>query len=315
MGRIPEEPTFEAANEGTAPIAGEEGPKGGESKERRFGAAAISWTVGLDFVELEKSTSSKDERDAACREHMAKLVEDALRLSDPDRTPMESSTHRTGKSGVVVRVDKSPVLGVRVPDLECVRHAADFDLDARTLLDVWVRLFCTDAVDAYAYRVERLDTVDCAASGRFKWAHVARTADDILPFLAHRDFVALNFVDEGALTLACRSCAHPSRPPTRFPTCLDSLLGPFTKRPSRTVRAPLFWFVRAVPLGEDKCRLVQFQFADVGGIVPPAEQTKAAVKFGLRNMDRVYRLAKRAREKGLDVGPNATDYLADPILS
>ncbi|KAL7549173.1 hypothetical protein ACHAWF_012451 [Thalassiosira exigua] len=311
MNRIPEEPAFDGAKEGTMAAASEENSKTGESKPHS--TAAVSWTTGLDFNRL-KSTKSKEEYQAFCLQHMRDLVQDGLRLADADLTPMEFSTHETSKNGISIQVDTSRVIGVNIPDLKCVRHTADFDVDAETVLGVWNRLAYTEAVDKYTYLVELLEEIDCTGS-QFSWAHIEYTADKIMPCFAHRDFVCFDFVDKENLMMMSRSCLHPSRPPTQAPTFIDGLLDTFSEHPSRTIRSPLFWFVRAIPMGENKCRVVQFQFSDVGGVVPPAEQTKAAVTFGIESLDRFYRLVKEAQGKGLEVGPTTNDYLADPLLS
>ncbi|KAL7554048.1 hypothetical protein ACHAWF_017418 [Thalassiosira exigua] len=311
MNRIPEEPSFGEVKEGTTAVVWDEERKKGASKLHT--RAAVSWTTGLDFHKL-KLTKSKEKYQAFYLQHMRDFVLDGLSLADADLTPIEFTAHKASKNDISIQVDTSPVIGVNVPDLKCVRHTADFDVDAQTVLDVWNRLAYTEAIDKYTYLVDLTEEMDCTGS-QFSWAHVEYTADKIMPFFAHRDFVCFDFVDKENLIMISRSCVHPNRPPTQAPRFIDGLTGNFSKSPFRTFRSPLFWFVRTIPMGENKCRVVQFQFSDVGGVVPPAEQTKAAVTFGVESLDRLYCLVKEAQGKGMQVGPNTNDYLANLLLS
>ena len=60
--------------------------------------------------------------------------------------------------------------------------------------------------------------------------------------------------------------------------------------------------------------MVQFQYSDFGGIIPPAEHTKAVINFGFTNTQRFYRLVKTTQEKSLKVGPDVDDYLSNPLF-
>jgi len=146
------------------------------------------------------------------------------------------------------------------------------------------------------------------------WSHVVYTADKIIPGFAHREFVTLDFVDTENLLLVSRSCQHPQRPLTKVPKLRHCIRGMFTKKPpKRKIRSPLCYFLHVVPLSENKCRVVQFQYSDMGGIILPKEQTKAVIKFGLDNLDRFYHLLNEVERKELDVGPSTKNYLANPL--
>ena len=173
----------------------------------------------------------------------------------------------------------------------------------------------TEAIDAYTYLVEQLEVISSSSDDkRFGWCHVVYTADKIVPCFAHREFVTFDFVDTGNLLLVSRSCEHHLRPLTKVPKLRHCIRGMFTKKtPKRKLRSPLCYFLRVVPLEEKKCRVVQFQYSDVGGIIPPKEQTKAVIKFGLDNLGRFYHLLNKVQRKDLDVGPNTKEYLANPL--
>lgn len=312
MGRIPQDPAFDSEEKR---ISGVETQHSGDDECQKNNSdrslSAVSWPSALNFIKLKSEKTGK-EYSAICQQHMEDMAHAGLRLTDADLTPMEFVTRRT-KHGISIQAEKARVVGVPFPDLQCVRHTSDFDMDAKTVFDVYVRLNYTKAIDQYTYLVQLLEKID-SVGDRFSWAHVAYTADKIVPFFAHREFVTFDFVDAENLMLVSRSCLHPRRPQTMDPTCLHGILGTFSKRPSRTIRSPLCYFLRIIPLGEKKCRVVQFQYSDIGGIVPPVEQTKAVVKFGLRSMNRFYRLLRRAQAKGLEVGPETKGYLANPLL-
>lgn len=315
MGRVPEEPIFDAnvklavIKTKATQVASSWSSEEKQTKDDRL-ISAVSWPDGLDFGKLKSAKTGK-EYNETCLQYMVDLSQAGLWLTDSGQTPMQLLAHSTN-NGVTIRAEKAPVKGVRFPDLECVRHTAEFDVDAETLFDIYVRLTYTDAIDAYTYLVEMLEEIDVGDSKRFSWAHVERTADKIFPMFAHRDFVVLDFVDKENLMAVSRSCVHPARPQTPVPTCVHGLVGMCSKNPSRTLRSPLCYFQRVIPIGENKSRVVQFQYSDMGGVIPPAEQTRAVVQFGMDNMARFYDLVQKA--KGLKVGPQAEDYLANPLL-
>jgi hypothetical protein len=304
MGRVPEEPAFDAVGRITSVDV-----SNAEGQPTEPSITAVSWPNALDFNKLESQNAGKYR---VLQQHMEEMAQAGLRLTDTDKTPMELVTRQT-KNGMTVQAEKASVVGVSFPDLQCVRHQAEFDIDAKTVFDVYNRLNYTEAIDAYTYLVEQLEEVDCAES-RFSWAHVAYTGDKIMPGFAHRDFVTFDFVDADNLMLVSRSCVHPSRPQTPDPTCLHGIVGMCSNRPSRTIRSPLCYFLRVIPLGENKCRVVQFQYSDVGGIVPPKSQTEAVVKFGLGNLERFNHLVKKAQTNKLKIGPEMEDYLANPLV-
>ena len=302
-----------------------------EDSDNSAEASPVSWPVGLNFYEW-KAAKSRGVITAACHKHMVEMSQAGIRLTDPDRTPMKlvenpSSKKGKKKSRKATKVEKAPVMGSPDIDLECVRHTTDFNYDAKWIFDIYVRLNYTAAIDAYTYLVELLESIDTSATSdstpnddnkyaqqHFRWAHVAYTGDKITPGFAHRDFVTFDFVDETNLMLVSRSCRHASRPQTSVPTVKDGIKGMFTKKPKRTFRSPLCYFLRVIPLSEGKCRVVQFQYSDFGGVIPPKVQTDAIVKFGCDNTQRFARLLQKAKERNVKVGPSTSDYLSDPLL-
>ena len=158
--------------------------------------------------------------------------------------------------------------------------------------------------------MEEIDT--SSSNEQNSWSHVVYTADKIIPGFAHREFVTLDFVDKENLLLVSRSCQHSQRPLTKVPKLRHCIKGMF-KSPKRKLRSPLCYFLHVVPLSENKCRVVQFQYSDMGGIILPKEQTKAVIKFGLDNIDRFYHLLKEVQRKELNVGLSTKDYLANPL--
>mmetsp|Transcript_5343 Transcript_5343/g.11725 ORF Transcript_5343/g.11725 Transcript_5343/m.11725 type:complete len:324 (-) Transcript_5343:321-1292(-) len=305
--RVPEEPGFDPVEKRTS----------GDDEDQKSttmpysSISLVSWPNALDFNKLKSEETDGKDYAGVCLHYMLNMVQAGLRLTDAEITPMEYLTSLT-RGSLTIQAEKAPVVGVPFPGLECVRHTAEFDVDAKTLFDMYVRLSYTEAIDSYTYLVEMLEEIDTA--GKFSWAHVAYTADKIIPLFAHRDFVTFDFVDEENLILVSRSCLHPGRPQTPVPTCLHGLIGTCSKRPSRTLRSPLCYFLRVVPLGENKCRILQFQYSDLGGIFSPTEQTKGVVKFGLDNLERLYHLAQKIQSSGLKVGPKTPDYLSNPLL-
>ena len=315
MGRVPQEPASDTAQEldkNSSMAVTQAGDGEGEPSQSQRSISAVTLPNALDFIKLKESCGAGQEYDATCRQHMMDMVQAGLRLTDAGLTPMEHVSCKTD-SNITIQVEKAPVDGVPYPDLDCVRHIAEFDVDAKTVFDVYVRLNYTDAIDAYTYLVEMLEEINCGKE-RFSWAHVAYTADKIMPFFAHRDFVTFDFVDTENLMLVSRSCSHPDRPQTKTPEFYHCFTGIFSKDPSRTIRSPPCYFMRVIPLGENKCRVVQFQYSDLGGVIPPGEQTKAVVRFGLDNLHRFNRLVQQTQIKVLGVGPHTTDYLSNPLV-
>lgn len=187
MGRIPKEPSIEKQNGNNETTEG------------------LSWPSAVDFAKIKSEGKIAND---VCLRHMTDMAETGLRLTDAELTPMSAVTSIT-KDAITVSAEKSAVLG-SLPGMECVRHSAEFNVNAQTMFDIYVRLNYTDAIDAFTYLVEQVEEIN--AGPRFQWAHVVYTADKLtLPLLAHRSFVTFDFCDAKNLMLVSRSCLHPNR--------------------------------------------------------------------------------------------------------
>mmetsp|Transcript_10114 Transcript_10114/g.15527 ORF Transcript_10114/g.15527 Transcript_10114/m.15527 type:complete len:339 (+) Transcript_10114:110-1126(+) len=319
--RIPQEPTFDedskllhTSSSSTCDNTSEESLPTNKrlSSVRKVSEAvnnsfSLSWPALVDFNELQSRPS--DEIYSICKKHMIGMSEVGMSITNEKDTPMQLMLTKELKSGITVKAEKASVVG---SEIECVRHSVDLDFDAHFVLGLYSQLNYTSVIDAFTYEVKNLENIK--SEERFAWAHVAYTSDRLtLPLLSHRDFVTFDFVDKENMLIVSRSCLHPSKPVTKPPKASDCIQGLFSNKVKRTLRSPLCYFLRVIPIGPNQCRVVQFQHSDVGGVVPPKEQTKAVLKFGIDNLDRFHVLLLKASEKGLEVGKSADDYLADPL--
>mmetsp|Transcript_1575 Transcript_1575/g.2236 ORF Transcript_1575/g.2236 Transcript_1575/m.2236 type:complete len:319 (+) Transcript_1575:265-1221(+) len=279
----------------------------------------------LDFADLyqtKNETSSRKALDDTVNRHIEECVDMGLRLTDPRETV--NCEHVTTKvlpiklaSGKIqeteIRVESVSVAGTSDKDMKGVRHIAKLTgVKASYAFDVYNRLNYTDAIDKFTYLVEQIDSIDVPKDNKhdIAWNHVAYTADRLVPMFAVRDFVTFDFVSEAHMMLNSRSCKHPLRPQTPIPTfwsfCGDK----------QTYRVPLQYFLRIIPDKDDpdgSCTVVQFQYSDIGGVVPPASQTKAVIDFGLDNLPKFFAIVLRAKEKGLELGVGSKGYLKNPL--
>lgn len=268
----------------------------------------LSWPIALDFKELH--SMSRDDFESTYNDHMLAVTRAGLQITDEQACPMQHVLTKQLKSGITVKAEKAAVDGTYI---ECVRHTADLPYEADFVLDLYQRLTYTRAIDAFTYEVNKLEEIQ-VKDEQFVWAHVAYTADRLTrPLLAHRDFVTFDWLDRENMIIVSRSCFHPTKPVTKPPRASDCIKGLFSNNVSRTFRSPLCYFLRIISTGPKRCKIVQFQHSDVGGVVPPKEQTKAVLQFGIDNLGRISDLLGKAKERGLNLGVTSEDYLKDPL--
>lgn len=195
--------------------------------------------------------------------------------------------------------------------IEGVRHIAEFHLPADVVLDAYNRLNYTDIIDKYTTHVESADSIPPA---EFAWMQVVWTYDRIFPVGSSRDFCTLDFVDKENLMLVSKSVGHPALPVTSPPGWASIFSGSL-KEP--TYRVPLFYALRVVPDPQDagRCTVVQFQWSDIAGLVPPNEIWKGVRKFGFDNIPKFRARLERATAQGIVLGKESgATYLADPLV-
>jgi len=144
VGRIPQEPGFSNLNpkvRRTEDLSISSRDDDGGSNHSISQISPISWPQALDCTKLksDKNICNK-EYNAIIQQHMQEISQAGLEITNSDQTPMELISKRTTKHGVVIQAEKCKVLGVDIPHLECVRHTAEFDMNAEKVFDTYVRL-------------------------------------------------------------------------------------------------------------------------------------------------------------------------------
>ena len=143
VGRIPQEPGFSNSKvrvvRRTEDLSVSSRDDEGSSEPR---ISPISWPQALDFTKLksDKNILCKKEYNTIIQQHIKEMTKSGLQITNSDQTPMELISKRTTKHGVEIQAEKCKVLGVDIPHLECVRHTAEFDMNAEIVFDTYVRL-------------------------------------------------------------------------------------------------------------------------------------------------------------------------------
>jgi hypothetical protein len=302
--------------------------------ERFSEATGVAIPRALDFWGHPKNgDDGKEDKNLpqwnrTVQQHVQECIDFGCSITDPDSDNPQYAPHitplQTASVPVTVgeetytldiQVDTIRVAGVSDRDILGVRHTVTLPIAPGYFLNAYNRLNYTSAIDKYTYHVELLE--DIPATIATDWCHVAYTADRIFPGFSIREFVTFDFVSQLHCMLCSRSCQHGQYETTPPPDWdISSLL---TNR--RRYRVPLIYYQRVLPVSDTNnninpqaCRVVQFQFSDVGGLVPPAQQTAAAVKFGLDNLPKVFALVKTAETKGIVLeGVDNGVPLEDPL--
>ena len=180
--------------------------------------------------------------------------------------------------------------------IEIVRHQLEIDAPASIVLDLYNRLNYTWCVDAYTYDlygVEAIPTKD------FKWLQVVHTVDQLpLPLKNIRDFVTLDFVDPHRMMLVSKSVVHPKILPV----------------PQNWIRSPLCYALRVEAINENKCKVVQVQWSDIAGMLPPEFIKNGVENFGFEFYHRFIDMVDQCKRDKLDVGNvNSNTYLESPL--
>lgn len=279
MNRIPKEPIAEEGSQG------------------------VVLPEALDFTQLQENTKAP----GIIQKHVKDCLKLGLELTDLEREPhakhikhLKTVTKIVEKQKLELGVDAVQIAG-SPEGIFGIRHQCTLPLPARFVADGSSRLNYTNLVDKFTYIVENLQDIDAR---NVAWCHVAHTADKLAFFMNERDFCTFDLLSSDGMMSTSRSCIHPARPQNP-PKHLFHLMG--------TYRSPLMWVHRVSPLSESECRVVQFQYSDIGGFVPPKEQTKAVVQFGIDNIPKVFRTLLKAQEKGCSLGPGSDRYLKDPL--
>lgn len=193
-----------------------------------------------------------------------------------------------------------------------IRHIAQFDgLTADVVLDAYCRLNYTDIIDKFTTHVSVVESLPCPED--FAWMQAVWTYDRIFPVGASRDFVTLDYIDKMNYMLVSKSVEHPGLPRTAQPTwgkiCSGNLDAP-------TYRVPLLYGLKVIPDPGDakSCKIVQFQWSDIAGIVPQDKIHTSVIDFGFDSItkfrDRLMRLPP-----GCSLGAKSGQaFLADPLV-
>lgn len=264
----------------------------------------------LDFCVLEQLPVQ--ERNKIANDYVNNLVDHGLMFCDPElkqlpdvspqhvktlRVPLQGATGKGRSSKISIDVETVLVEGVRC-DLKGVRHIAHHvPVNANQLFDAVCKNLYTNAVDPYLQRAELIHDLATDHS----WCHVSYTMDTFAPVLSTRDFVSIDVACEDHLLYCSRSCRHPVRPPLPTPAFRSKETGAF--------RVPFQFSLRVFPDADDpkhSCTMIQFQFSDLGGILSPAQQTSAVIRFGARNIPTLVQLALEEACR--------FDALPDPLL-
>jgi len=141
VGRIPQEPGFSNSSKvrRTEDLSVSSRDDEGGSNHSISQISPISWPQALDFTKL-KSDKNIKEYNTIILQHIKEMTKSGLQITNSTQTPMELISKRTTKHGVVIQAEKCKVLGVDIPHLECVRHTAEFEMNAEKVFDTYVRL-------------------------------------------------------------------------------------------------------------------------------------------------------------------------------
>merc|ERR1719291_948783 len=115
------------------------------------------------------------------------------------------------------------------------------------------------------------------------------------------------------MVLVSKSVEHPKLPRTRPPGWGDIFSGSLA---APTYRVPLLYALRVVPDAKDanSCKVIQFQWSDVAGIVPQKECYKGIVQFGFDNIPKFRARVQQAAARGATLGlASGAAYLKDPL--
>jgi hypothetical protein len=316
-----------------------------EPDPKRFpDATGVVIPQALDFRghpqnggDKEDEKQKSEEWNRTVQRHVQECIDFGCSITDPDNNPQhavytaplrtESVPVTVGEEAYTldIQVETIRVAGVSDRDILGVRHSVTLPIAPEYFLNAYNRLNYTSAIDKFTYLVEMLEDVVVPTSATSSstalptsstdWCHVAYTGDQIIPGFSIREFVTLDFMsrqhEHGML--CSRSCQHGQYEITAPPDWTASSL--FTNR--QRYRVPLLYYQRVLPVPDNPqaCRVVQFQFSDIGGLVPPAKQTAAVVQFGIDNLPKAFALVKTAENKGIVLGTDAGVPLIDPLKS
>ena len=68
------------------------------------------------------------------------------------------------------------------------------------------------------------------------------------------------------------------------------------------------------PIGPHRCKIVQVQWSDIGGVVPEPSIMPSVADFGYDNMNRFAAIIKATYEGGSEVGSLSVGRLSNPLL-
>lgn len=238
----------------------------------------------LDFSLIEQDKGSPEYTEKV-KSHMMKFEIQCQELSS-DLHDWEKTSEQDGTI-----CEHLKVAGTGIP---MVKHTSTLDFPAQFVFQVINSLTYTSVVDPYAFHVECKDVLDI---DDYDWTTVTWTVDNIFPVFAARDFCTLDFVRSEDMTIMSKSVEHPLVPRTELPSKTSSMRKKTTK--SRTYRVPLFWFIKVVPIDENKCTMIQVQWSDVGGVIPEDKIYQSVEKFGFDSTKRMSSIISHVKEREL----------------
>lgn len=262
----------------------------------------------LDFAQPELTTATTpdavEQRQDIIDKHKDACLNLALQLSDLQTEPnqryiqrIQSTTANVPNDNgtliqIPIQVDTIQVAGASHEGLLGVRHVARVPMSPEAFIDGYIRVNYTNLVDPFTNRVDLVE--DLTQKDDVNWSHVVYTVDWLAPFFSEREFVTLDFTSMEHNLLVSRSCQHPAIPTTRPP-------GWCNHDYQQRYRSPLFFFLRTIHVADlpNQCLVVQFQFSDMGGIVPIARQVKAVIQFGNVNIPKVTSCLLHAAKEGV----------------
>ena len=244
----------------------------------------FSFISTLDFSLIEQSKESHCYK-AAVKSHMLDFESQCEELSSDDHDWKKTSERNE------TICEHLNVSGTGIP---MVKHTSTLNFSAKDVFQVAQALTYSSVVDPYAFHVECKDVIDIEG---YDWANITWTVDNIFPVFAVRDFCTLDFVRSENMTIMSKSVEHPLVPRTEVPSKTSSIKKKTTK--SRTYRVPLFWFIKVIPVYENKCILIQIQWSDVGGLIPEDKIYQSVEKFGFDSIKRMSSIMSHVKERGL----------------
>ena len=142
VGRIPQEPGFSNSKvRRTEDLSISSRDDEGGSNHSISQISPVSWPQALDFTKLKSDNNiCKKKYNAIIQQHIKEITKAGLQITNANQTPMELISRRTTKHGVEIQAEKCKVLDVDIPHLECVRHTAEFEMNAEKVFDTYVRL-------------------------------------------------------------------------------------------------------------------------------------------------------------------------------